>query len=127
MFGGEFGAFQSHQRHFFNEESPAYQQLSILLRLRRDKLALRRGRQYLGEISGNGIDFGLPRMLGWQIRSVIPGSRIFNDQEILLATTHSRVSYSTHAGQIGQETTVESRNGKAVVCTLPAGGYVIYE
>ena len=85
MFGGEFGAFQSHQRHFFNEESPAYQQLSIILRIRRDKLALRRGRQYLREISGNGIDFGLPRMLGEQIRSVVPWSRIFNDQEILLA------------------------------------------
>jgi len=149
MFGGEFGAFRSHQRHFFNEESPAYRQLSILLGIRRNKLALRRGRQYLREISGNGIDFGLPRMLGGQIRSVIPWSRIFNDQEILLAmntdyaaprsawvtvddglhhTGHTLTClYSTNAGQIGQETTVESRNGKAVVLTLPAGGFVIYE
>jgi glycosidase len=148
MFGGEFGAFQSHQRHFFNEESPAYQQLAIILRLRRDKLALRRGRQYLREISGNGIDFGLPRMLGGQIRSVVPWSRIFNDQEILLAMNTDYAAprsawvtiddglhqigqtltclYSTNAGQIGQETTVESRNGKAVVLTLPAGGFVIY-
>ncbi|MDH3505372.1 MAG: alpha-amylase family glycosyl hydrolase, partial [Nitrospirota bacterium] len=148
MFGGEFGAFQSHQRHFFNEESPAYQQLAIILRLRRDKLALRRGRQYLREISGNGMDFGLPRMLGGRIRSVVPWSRIFNDQEILLAmnTDYSAPRsawvtiddglhhagqaltclYSTNAGQIGQETTVESRNGKAVVLTLPAGGFVIY-
>ncbi|MFZ1745352.1 MAG: alpha-amylase family glycosyl hydrolase [Nitrospirales bacterium] len=149
MFGGEFGAFQSHQRHFFNEESPAYRQLSILLGIRRNKLALRRGRQYLREISGNGIDFGLPHMLGGQIRSVIPWSRIFNDQEILLAMNTDYAAprsawvtvddglhqaghtltclYSTNAGQIGQETTVESRNGKAVVLTLPAGGFVIYE
>ncbi|GJL66849.1 MAG: alpha-amylase [Nitrospirales bacterium] len=148
MFGGEFGAFHSHQRHFFNEESPAYRQLAIILRLRRDKLALRRGRQYLREISGNGIDFGLPRMLGGQIRSVVPWSRIFNDQEILLAMNTDYAAprsawvtvddglhqaghtltclYSTNAGQIGQETTLESRNGKAVVLTLPAGGFVIY-
>jgi hypothetical protein len=103
----------------------------------------------LREISGNGIDFGLPRMLGGQIRSVIPWSRIFNDQEILLAMNTDYAEprsawvtvddglhqagqtltclYSTNAGQIGQETTVESRNGKAVVLTLPAGGFVIYE
>jgi glycosidase len=149
MFGGEFGAFQSRQRHFFNEEGPAYQQLASILSLRRDKLALRRGRQYLREISGNGIDFGLPRMLGGQIRSVVPWSRIFNDQELLLAINTDYASprsawvtiddglhqagqtltclYSTNAGQIGQEATIESRNGKAVVLTLPPGGFVIYE
>ncbi|MDR4489050.1 MAG: alpha-amylase family glycosyl hydrolase [Nitrospirales bacterium] len=149
MFGGEFGAFQSHHRHFFNEESQAYQQLATILELRRKKFALRRGRQYLREISGNGIDFGLPRMLGGQIRSVIPWSRIFNDQEILLAINTDYASprsawvtiddglhqvgrtltclYSTSPVQIGQETTVEARNGKAVVLTLPAGGLVIYE
>ncbi len=88
-------------------------------------------------------------MLGGQIRSVIPWSRIFNDQEILLAMNTDYAAprsawvtvddglhqvghtltclFSTNAGQIGQETTVESRNGKAVVLTLPAGGFVIYE
>ena len=149
MFGGEFGAFQSRQRHFFNEESPAYKQLAIILALRHNKLALRRSRQYLREISGNGVDFGLPHMLGGQIRSVVPWSRIFNDHEILLAINTDFASprsawvtiddglhqagdtftclFSTNAVQIGQETTIEARNGKAVVLTLPAGGLVIYE
>jgi hypothetical protein len=108
-----------------------------------------RGRQYLREISGNGIDFGPPRMLGGHIRSVVPWSRIFDDREILLAMNTDYASprsawvtiddglhqtgqtltclYSTDSGQIGQEVTVESRNGKAVVLTLPPGGLVIYE
>ncbi|MCA9469277.1 MAG: hypothetical protein KC643_28060, partial [Nitrospira sp.] len=74
---------------------------------------------------------------------------ILNDQELLLAINTAYASprsawvtiddgvhqvvrtltclYSTSPVQIGQETTVEARNGKAVVLTLPAGGLVIYE
>ncbi|MDR4487046.1 MAG: hypothetical protein R3B83_05920 [Nitrospirales bacterium] len=148
MFGGEFGAFQSHHRHFFNEESQAYQQLATILELRRKKFALRRGRQYLREISGNGIDFGLPRMLGRADSFGDSLSRDFQHQEILLAINtdyasprsawvtiddglhhwlNPDLSLFHKSVQIGQETTVEARNGKAVVLTLPAGGLVIYE
>ena len=38
-----------------------------------------------GEISGNGIDFGVPRLVGAEIRSVVPWSRIFDETELLLA------------------------------------------
>ena len=126
-----------------------YTQLSEILEIRRHKLPLRRGRQYLREISGNGTDFGYPRMLGKQIRSIIPWSRIFNDQEILAAINtdyhetkaawvtidnelhqtgdHLRCLYSTDSAQIGQEVTVEAKNGKAILMTTPAAGFVLFE
>ena len=85
MFGGEFGAFRSRQRHFFNEDGPAYRELAQILAIRRQKIALRRGRQYLRPISGDGASFGLPQMMNGQLRSVVAWSRLFAGQEILLA------------------------------------------
>jgi glycosidase len=149
MFGGEFGAFRSRGRHFFDEDSPTYRELARVLALRRERLALRRGRQYLRQISGNGTDFGLPRAFDGRIRSVVPWSRIFDDREVLLAINtdpdqsrtawvtiddglHAagsalRCAYSTDAGQIDSVVPVEARNGKAVELTVPAGGFVMYE
>jgi glycosidase len=149
MFGGEFGPFRSRQRHCFREEHPVYRELSTILGLRRQKLALRRGRQYLRPISGNGRDFGLPAMVGGELRSVVPWSRLFDDREVLLAiNTDARQSrtawvtiddrlhrvgdrltclYSTEAGQLGKEVAVDARNGKAVELTVPAAGFVVYE
>ncbi len=63
MFGGEFGAFRARQRHFFNENQPVYQELAKILAVRKEKIALRRGRQYLREISGDGQNFGLPAII----------------------------------------------------------------
>ena len=149
MFGGEFGAFESKGRHFFNEAGTVFQELAKILRIRQNNIVIRRGRQYLRPISGDGENFGLPRMIGGQIRSVVPWSRIFNNQEILLAINTDYVQpktawvtidndlhdagdtlnciYSTDAGQIGSTVTVEPRNGKAVLLTVPAAGFVIFE
>jgi glycosidase len=149
MFGDEFGPFRSRGRHCFREDHPVYRELATILEIRRQRLPLRRGRQYLREISGDGLHFGLPEMLGGQIRSVVPWSRIFNDEEILLAINTDydqartawvtlddglhrvgerlKCVYSTDAGQVGQEVEVEARNGKAVRLTVPAAGMVIYE
>jgi glycosidase len=85
MFGGRFGAFRSCDRHCFSEDTPVYRELAKILAIRQEKLALRRGRQYLREISGDGQHFGLPHMIGNEIRSVVPWSRIFSDQELLVA------------------------------------------
>ncbi len=112
---------------------------------------MRRGRQYLREISGDGWNFGLPRKVGAEIRSVVPWSRIFNDQEMLLAINTDfngnraawtivdndlhragerlKCSYSTDAAQIETEIEVrEVRPGtKAVLVDVPAAGFVVYE
>jgi hypothetical protein len=149
MFGGEFGAFRSRARHFFDESSPVYLELAKILAIRSKRIALRRGRQYLREISGDGIHFGLPEMIGGELRSVVPWSRIFNNKEILLAINtdpdQSRTAWVTldnDLNQIGDvltrlyttdpavtpvSLTVEARNGKAVQLTVPAAGFVIYE
>ena len=150
MFGGAFGAFRSRGRHTFDESHPVYVELAKILALRRRVPALRRGRQYLREISGNGSEFGLPRLLGGAaLRSVVPWSRMFADHEVLLAINtdvaeprtawvtvddglHAAGAtltcrYSTDAGAIGRTVTVEARNGKAVLLTVPAAGFVMYD
>jgi glycosidase len=149
MFGGEFGPFRSRQRHCFREDHPVYRELAKILALRRQKLALRRGRQYLRPISGNGQDFGLPSLVGGELRSVVPWSRLFDDREAVLAintdgrqartawvTIDDRLHrvgdrltclYSTDATQLGKEVMVDARNGKSVELTVPAAGFVVYE
>ena len=151
MFGGDFGAFASRGRHFFDESNPVYQQLAKVLTLRKDNIILKRGRQYLREVSGptDGVNFGLPTMVGGEIRFVVPWSRIFSGKEVLLAisTDYSQSStawvtiddalhnagdlltciFSTDSQQVGQVIKVEPRNGKAVLLTVPAAGFVIYE
>ncbi len=149
MFGGPFGAFRSKDRHFFDEQKNVYVELSKILTIRKQQPALRRGRQYLREISGDGISFGLPQMIGGQIRSVVPWSRLFNNEELLLAVNtdpeqsrsawvtiddslHQRgekltCMYSTVASEVNQTTLVQAKNGKAVYLGVPAGGFVIYK
>ena len=154
MFGGEFGAFRSRERHFFNEDSDVYRELAKVLTLRKEKIALRRGRQYLCEISGDGQNFGLPQMLGGRMLSVVPWMRLFDDQQLLLAINTdpgqertawvslktdqcrgllpvgSRLTclYASDAAQIGQELTVQAAGERRVVqLGLPPAGFAIYE
>lgn len=149
MFGGPFGSRQSAERHFFDEESSAYIELSRVLALRAEKIVLRRGRQYLRPISGNGSDFGLPVMVGGALRSIVAWSRILDRQEILVAIntdcdqaktawvtldadlqTVGREMvclYSTDPARIGQKVRVEARNGRAMQLTLPSAGVEIWE
>lgn len=44
MFGGAFGAFRTKGVHFFNEENPVYQELGTILKIRKEKKVLSRGR-----------------------------------------------------------------------------------
>lgn len=151
MFGGAFGAFRSRERHFFNEDTPVYRELAQILAIRQEKIVLRRGRQYLREISGDGEHFGLPHMIGTTIRSVVPWSRIFHDQEMLLAINtdpeqpqtawvlvdndlhrpgdHFQCLYTSDASLSEPELTITDIQGqmKAVRLTVPAAGFVIYE
>ncbi|HYO82073.1 MAG TPA: alpha-amylase family glycosyl hydrolase [Bryobacteraceae bacterium] len=148
MFGHTFGAFRSKGRHFFNEDQWVYRELGKILTVRRDHAALRRGRQYLRPISGDGVNFGIPEMIGGEIRSVVPWSRLDNNQEVIVAINtdahaartawvtidnelHTageqlKCLYSTDPAAIGSTTAVEPRNGKSVSLTVPDAGVVIY-
>lgn len=150
MFGGAFGSLQSTDRHFFDENHEIYRFIADVTALRSRHLALRRGRQYLREISESGEpgSFGLPHMIGDRIRAVVPWSRLFDRREIVLAINTDADSkreawvtidaslhagagaltclYSTDAVQVGATTAIKARNGRAVRIAVPAGGFVAY-
>jgi len=149
MFGGEFGAFRSRSRHFFDERNPIHIEVARICKTRRDNIALRRGRQYLREISGDGVTFGFPFLMGARMRSIVAWSRLFVEQEILLAVNtdpdqpssawitidndlhqtgdNLTCIYCTDAAEIGKLSSVQSRNGKAVRITVPVGAFAIYK
>jgi len=81
MFGGRWGAFDSSGRHCFRSSNPIYRSIAQLAAIRRNEPALRYGRQYFREISGNGIDFGYPL----DGRCTLAYSRILDDTEVLIA------------------------------------------
>lgn len=60
MFGGNWGAFDTTGVHFFNPKHEIYKGIAAIAEVRRKEPALRYGRQYFREISGNGKDFGHP-------------------------------------------------------------------
>ncbi|MFI5841937.1 alpha-amylase family glycosyl hydrolase [Catenuloplanes sp. NPDC051500] len=149
MFGGAFGPFRSRGRHAFDEDHPVYRQVARILALRRTVPALRRGRQYLREISGDGTHFGTPAPIGdGPMRSLVPWSRIFADHEVLCAIntdpfaartawvtvdallhppgTTLTCTFNTDQGLEGTTVRAEPRNGSAVQLTVPPGGFVAY-
>jgi glycosidase len=86
MFGGEFGAFRSRNRHCFDEDQNTIPgELAKITKVRQQEIALRRGRQYLRQISGDGSNFGFPKILNGRMRSIVAWSRIIDEQEVLAA------------------------------------------
>jgi glycosidase len=81
MFGGRWGAFATTGVHCFNPGHPIYRGIAQLAAVRLQEPALRYGRQYFREISGNGTDFGHPL----DGRCTLAYSRILDDTEILVA------------------------------------------
>lgn len=81
MFGGKWGAFNTTGHHFFNPENPIYKEISRIAGIRQEEPALRYGRQYFREISGNGRDFGYPL----DGKCTLAYSRILDDTEMLIA------------------------------------------
>jgi len=81
MFGGRWGAFETTGVHCFNPEHPIYRGIARVAAVRRQEPALRYGRLYFREISGNGTDFGHPL----DGRCTLAYSRILDDTEILVA------------------------------------------
>jgi hypothetical protein len=147
MFGGGFGAFRSHDRHCFNESTALYKNITQLAQIRSQEIALKRGRQFLREISGDGTNFGYPVVIGDRMRSVVAWSRILSDIEILCAINTDEAAETTawvtvdsglqiDGGQMtclyppqgGSNLTVQISGGRAMVkVTVPAGGFVMYK
>jgi glycosidase len=152
MFGGSFGSMCSQGRHFFNEDGQLYRALAALIDLRKKLLPLRRGRQVLHQISGDGLNFGLPHRLGERMRSLVSWSRLFIDQEVLVAVNTDEMqpvtAFSTVAPTFRVEgdqfdlifwysakpaspppasLTVERKNGPlAVAMSLPPASFAMY-
>ena len=150
MLGGGFGAHRSRNGHVFNEQAPLFRQITALLAVRAAEPTLRRGRQYLREISGNGVDFGYPTRIGaGPIRTLIAWSRILDRRELLCAINTDPQQASTawitvdaslhpansvltlrHSSDAGPANTVGVRvdaSGRASVqLTLPPAGVAIY-
>lgn len=81
MFGGKWGAFDSTGSHFFNPLHEIYKGISAIAAVRKQEPALRYGRQYFREISGNGIDFGHPN----SGETTLAYSRILDTEEVVVA------------------------------------------
>lgn len=150
MFGGKFGSMQSINRHFFNENHLAYKTISEIIKLRNENIVIRRGRQYLRQISGTCKEgeFGYPNMIGGKLRSIVSWSRIFNDKEILLLINTDpdneltawvtidnglhqdnkplKCIYSTVKSMTGKTADVEPLNGRSVKITIGPAGFAAY-
>jgi glycosidase len=152
MFGGEFGSFGSRDHHFFNENSPIYKELVKILALRAERAPLRRGSQYLREISEDGKNFTIPepeQNRQWQ--GLVAWSRVLEGEEIVIALNtdpeqersawvtvspecHTPGShplkclYSTDPNQVGTETSgpPEQCNGSAICLSVPPKGFAIF-
>lgn len=81
MFGGNWGAFDTKGGHFFNEGSGIYQGIRSITGVKAKEPALRYGRQYFREISGNGVNFGYPL----DGMSTLAFSRVLDTDEVVVA------------------------------------------
>lgn len=150
MFGGPFGSLQSQNRHFFNEQHEVYRFVQQVCAVRRQHIALRRGRQYLRALSETGEpdSYLFPQPLGGELRWVVAWSRLFADQEFVCAINTDDVQahtvwvtidarlhatgesmrclLSTDDGQVDETAPIQVRGRTAVQITVPAAGFVIF-
>ncbi|MDF7801338.1 alpha-amylase family glycosyl hydrolase [Pontiellaceae bacterium B1224] len=150
MFGGPFGALQSTDRHFFNESHSVYGFMASLCAVRRKHIALRRGRQYLRQVSATGQegDFHFPQPIGGELRWVVAWSRIFADKEYICAMNTDATQslsvwitvdkhlnpagstlsclFSSDENQQGSTVPVVATNGSAVQVSIPPVGFAIF-
>lgn len=84
MFGGQWGPFDTVGASFFDDNHPIYQRIAKICEVRRQEPALRYGRQYLRDISGDGIHFGPPDHAG-----VFAFSRVLDVTAIVIVANPS--------------------------------------
>lgn len=109
MFGGKWGAFGITGHHFFNQQHAIYQGIRAIAQLRKSEPALRYGRHYFREISGNGVDFGYPQ----SGQCTLAYSRILDTEEVLVAlnlTNEARRDCITVDGNLSNPNFVKMKN-----------------
>jgi len=151
MFDGEFGAFRTRKKHFFNPEHEVYKTLAKLAEIRKNNLPLQTGRQYLREIAYEDDNYNYPQENEeGSYSGVTAWSRIFSQQEYLLAvnsnlkeniTVKTMVDsdlhevndnfkrvYSSNDEITSENIPVEEApdDNTAITITVPAAGHVIY-
>lgn len=136
MFGGTWGAFASAGSQFFNPEHPTYRAIAGIAAVREQEPALRYGRQYFREISGNGWEFGFPL----DGKCTLAFSRILDTTEILVVLNldgnprHDWVTIDASLNRAGatmhnllqpdQRLVVENHQGRLAV-RIPLQGHAI--
>lgn len=81
MFGCNWGAFGAREGHFFNEQHSTYQTIAAIARIRAAEPALRYGRQFFRQVSGDGQTFGDSKDPG----GVFAFARVLDTTSILTA------------------------------------------
>jgi glycosidase len=81
MFGGTWGPFDTTGMHCFNPDHPIYKGIASIAKARSELSALRYGRQYFRDVSGDGENFGCPT----DVKCTLAFSRILDTQEVLCA------------------------------------------
>ncbi len=81
MFGGKWGAFDTVGFHFFNDHNAIYQGIAAIARVRAEQPALRYGREYFREVSGDGEHFSCPT----DCKCTLAFSRVLDTDEVLIA------------------------------------------
>lgn len=72
----------------FNQDHNLYTQIRKIAQVRENEPALRYGRQYFRQVSGNNIDFGFSKEKG----GIITFSRILNNQEVTIAANTNTIN-----------------------------------
>jgi hypothetical protein len=153
MFGGAFGAFGSHNRHFFDEATPTYRVIHDLTQLRANQITLRRGEQYLCIVSSASMAHRIPcfsDMASRHSKSVIAWLRVYEGEEVLCAMNtnaddeagawvhlpreHQQASKEDvmrclyPLGELNTLKVVQKRSGHAKIwITIPPAGFVVYK
>jgi glycosidase len=74
----------------FSTTTSMYQSIQRLLQLRQNEPALRYGRQYFREVSGNGTDFGQSFGPG----GIVAFSRVLGDREVVIAANTGATEFT---------------------------------
>jgi glycosidase len=84
MFGGKWGPFETTGKSHFDPDHPIYHAIARTAEVRAAEPTLRYGRAYLRELSGDGVNFGLPEHNG-----TFAIARVLDVTEILVVVNPS--------------------------------------